>query len=163
MAGEILVALKRYDRVEEIIPYLEEVAKPGMRVVFLLRYPVHSSNYFSDHWITTESRTKAALEGRKVIERYSWRRQKELAERKLLAAREAFRKMGVETAVEIYAGSLRRVVSDYAAKENSYLIVTQTRKCFPLMRFLLKMIFPFGLDQTRHFFPAVLVHLNRRT
>ncbi len=29
MAQKILVALKRGDRIEEIVPYLEEVTKPG--------------------------------------------------------------------------------------------------------------------------------------
>lgn len=35
MAKQILVPLKEHDRIEEIIPYIEEVARPGMRVVFL--------------------------------------------------------------------------------------------------------------------------------
>jgi hypothetical protein len=40
MAEQILVPLKRNDRVEVIIPYLEKVTQPGMRVVFLAHYPV---------------------------------------------------------------------------------------------------------------------------
>jgi len=40
MAENILVTLKRGDRVGEIVPYIEEVAKPGTKVVFLMRYPV---------------------------------------------------------------------------------------------------------------------------
>jgi hypothetical protein len=34
MAEQILVTLKRHDRIEEIIPYLEKVAQPGTTVVF---------------------------------------------------------------------------------------------------------------------------------
>jgi hypothetical protein len=34
MAGEILVPLSLHDRIGDIIPYIEEVAKEGMRVVF---------------------------------------------------------------------------------------------------------------------------------
>jgi hypothetical protein len=163
MAREILVIVKRSDRVEELLPYLEEVAKPGVRVVFLLPYPVPCWNYFRDHWITTESRTQALLQGRRIIERYSWKTQKIFAEQKIVAAREAFHKVGVEIVVDVYTGSLRRVVSEYAAKGDVHLIVTQTRKSFPLLRFLQKMIFPFGFDKRRRFSSGVLVHLNHRS
>ncbi len=36
MARQILVPVKR----SEVIPYIERIAAPGMKVVFLLRYPV---------------------------------------------------------------------------------------------------------------------------
>ena len=36
MAEQVLVPLKRNDRVEEIIPYVEKVTRPGMEVGFLL-------------------------------------------------------------------------------------------------------------------------------
>ena len=39
MAGQILIPLRQNDRIEEIIPYIEEIAKQGMRIVFLIRYP----------------------------------------------------------------------------------------------------------------------------
>ena len=40
MAEQILVPLKRNDRVEEIIPYVESITQPGMQVVFLAPYQV---------------------------------------------------------------------------------------------------------------------------
>jgi hypothetical protein len=163
MAGEILVVVRRSDRVEEFLPYIEEVAKPGMRVLFLLPYPTHWWNYFSDHWITTESQTKALLEGRKIIERYCCKKQKILAEQRVFAAREAFHKRGVEIAVDVYMGSLRRVIWDCTARGDVHLIVTQARKGFPLLRTLQKMIFPFEFDKRRRFSSGVLVHLNHRS
>jgi hypothetical protein len=38
MAAQILVPLKEDDRVEEIIPYIQQVTQPGMEVVFLTPY-----------------------------------------------------------------------------------------------------------------------------
>ena len=38
MNKKILVPLGQYDRSEEMIPYIENVARPGMKVVFLMRY-----------------------------------------------------------------------------------------------------------------------------
>ena len=40
MNKKMLVPLGQYDRSEEMIPYIEKVARPGMKVVFLVRYPV---------------------------------------------------------------------------------------------------------------------------
>src|SRR5687768_14492892 len=37
MAKEILVALKGRDRLSHMIPYIEKIAQPGMKVVFLMR------------------------------------------------------------------------------------------------------------------------------
>ena len=36
MSKKILVPLGQYDRSEELIPYIEKVARPGMKVVFLV-------------------------------------------------------------------------------------------------------------------------------
>ena len=38
MARQILVALKSEDRLSQMIPYIEKIAQPGMRVVFLIRF-----------------------------------------------------------------------------------------------------------------------------
>jgi hypothetical protein len=69
--GKILVSLGRHDGIEEILPYIEKIAHPGMRVVFLIPYPVKLWPWFRDHWITTESRRAAIVAGRKIIHEYS--------------------------------------------------------------------------------------------
>src|SRR5215475_8304661 len=43
MAAQILVALERDDRVEEIIPYIEQITQPGIEVVFLTPYHIDRS------------------------------------------------------------------------------------------------------------------------
>jgi hypothetical protein len=80
MAGQILVPFNSHFRVEDIISVIEEAAKPGMRVVFLVRYPVDPWVWFRDHWVTTESSRNAMLAGGKVMEKYSWEGQRALAE-----------------------------------------------------------------------------------
>ena len=80
MAGQILVPFNSHLRVKDIISVIEEAAKPGMRVVFLVRYPVDPWEWFLDHWVTTASARDAVLAGRKVMERYSWDGQMALAE-----------------------------------------------------------------------------------
>ena len=63
MNKKILVPLGQYDRSEEMIPYIEKVARPGMKVVFLVRYPVDGFI-----WAKEEYGMKAALEGEEVGE-----------------------------------------------------------------------------------------------
>ena len=125
-AGQILVVLKEHDRVEKMTPSLEQLARPGMRVVFLVPYPVGLWRYVRDHWITTESVSEAMLSGSQIMEHYSWEAQRALAERKVMAARDALRKKDVQVAVELYTGSLRRALRDYGSDNTTALITTKT-------------------------------------
>jgi len=62
MSKKILVPLGQYNRTEEMIPYIEKVARPGMKVVFLMRYPVDGIR-----WQTEAFGIMAALEARELI------------------------------------------------------------------------------------------------
>ncbi len=158
MAGQILVPLKRHDRIEEIIPYIETIAKPGMRVVFLIPYPVESRLWFRDHWVTTESTREAMLAGRRIMERYSWEAQRELAEQKVFLAREALRSRGVEITVDVYAGSLKRVVRSYTGNGDIYWIMMQTGSSLPMRGLLDRTLSLFGLLKRPGFSPMLLLH-----
>lgn len=156
MTGKILVPLKRRDRIEEVIPYLEEVASSGMRVVFLIPYPVKSWLYLRDHWVTTESAREAMLKGRKIMEAYSWELQKALAEQKVGLAREGLQRRKVEVAVDVYTGSLRRVIGDYSVNGNVHLVMMRARGSHLLMRLFSRTIFLFGLFKRPSSSPALL-------
>ena len=111
MTGQILVALKADDQIQEITSILQKVAKPGTKVTFLMRYPANLRPWLRDHWITTESPSKAMFEAERISARYSWETQKQLAEEKIAAAREALTKMGVEVAV-VLKGCLSAAVRE---------------------------------------------------
>lgn len=162
MAREILVPLNRHDRIEEIIPYLKELAKPGMRVVFLIPYPVELWLWLWDHWVTTESPREATLAGRKIMDRYSWEKQRGLAEQKVFLARETLHKRGVEVAVDVYTGSLRGVVGDYTANGDVHLIMMRADRGRPMMRLLRRISVPFGLFKRPSFSPVLLLHPDQR-
>ena len=124
MAGQILISFNSHLRVEDIISVIEEAAKPGMRVVFLVRYPVDPWVWFRDHWVTTESSRNAMLAGRKITERYSQEGQRALAERRVAPWRYVLQKMGVKATVAVYTGSLSSVVETYR-RENEISLVMQ--------------------------------------
>ncbi len=153
MAQQILVPLKRDDRVEEIIPYIEEIAKKGSMVVFLIPYPV---NGFL--WPPVEPRIRATLAARKILERYyTWEEQERLAENKVFLAREALHKRGVEVSTHLYTDRLRRVVESYTRNGDVHLIMM--RAGIGLMkRFLYGQIPIFSLFKRPSFTPVLVFH-----
>jgi hypothetical protein len=112
MAEKILVALKRDDQIPEIASILQKVAKPGAKVTFLMPYPASLRPWLRDHWITTESTRKAMWEAQKISARYSWEKQKRLAERKVAVVRHALSRVGVDVAV-VLKGRLNAAVREY--------------------------------------------------
>lgn len=160
-AETILVSLTRGDSVEEVVPYLEKVVRPGMKVVFLMPYPVAGSLSLRDCWITTESPTKAMLAGRDLMARSSWELQRGLAERTVFPASETLRAMGVDVTVEVYTGSLKRVIGEYTAHGGVHLIMRHAKDGHALRRLLHR-----GLGLSRWFkappSPPMLVFLPGR-
>jgi hypothetical protein len=135
MAGQILVPVNSHLRIKDVIPVIEQAAKTGMRVVFLVRYPVDRGAWLRDHWITTESSRDAVLAGRKVVERYSSERQRALAEETVAPWRYALQKMGVKATVDVYTGSWSRVVGTHSRGDEISLVMP-VQKNLPLMGFL---------------------------
>jgi hypothetical protein len=123
MAGQILVPFNSHLRVEDIISAIEEAVKPGMRVVFLVRYPVDPWEWFRDHWVTTASARDAILAGRKIMEKYSWDGQMALAEEMVAPWRHVLQKTGVTVAVDVYTGSLSSVVENYSRGDGIALVM----------------------------------------
>ena len=120
MNKKILVPLGQYDRPEEMIPYVEKVARPGMKVVFLVRYPVDGIR-----WQKEEYGMRAALEMRELVRHYSWEGNFEKAKTRVAIASAALRAKGIEAAVDVYAGGLKKAVRSYTAKGDVHLILTR--------------------------------------
>ena len=120
MNKKILVPLGQYDQSEEMIPYIEKVARPGMKVVFLVRYPV-------DGFILAKEEygMRAALEAKKLVNYFSWEGNLEKAKQRVAPACEALLAKGIETAVDVYAGSLKKAVRSNTLNGDVHLIMTR--------------------------------------
>ncbi len=124
MAKQILVPISRNDRVKEMIPYVERVAHPGMKVVFLLRYPVDGfDGYIRAGMATGETGIPNPEKVRKIGERYSMDSQQQMARQKVFPACDALQKKGAEVTVAVYTGSLKDAVKSYTAKGDVHLIL----------------------------------------
>jgi hypothetical protein len=117
---KILVSLGRYDSSEEMIPYIEKVARSGMKVVLLMRYPVDGFV-----WAKEEYGMKAALKAKELVNHYSWERNLENAQEQVAPTCEALRAKGIEAAVDVYAGSLKKAVRSHMLNGDVHLIMTR--------------------------------------
>jgi hypothetical protein len=120
MSKKILVPLGQRDQTEEMIPYIEKVARPGMKVVFLLRYPVDGFI-----WAKEKYGMRAALNAKELVNYFSWEGNLEEAKKQVASACEALRAKGIETAVDVYAGSLRKAVRSHTLNGDLHLIMTR--------------------------------------
>jgi hypothetical protein len=120
MNKKILVPLGQFDRSEEMIPYIESVAQPGMKVVFLVRYLMEGIG-----WQKEEYGMRAALEAKKLVNHYSWSGNVEKANQQIAPVCEAIRAKGIEAAVDVYAGSLKKAVRSHMLNGDVHLIMTR--------------------------------------
>lgn len=152
MTGQILVPFNSRLRINNIISVIEEAAKPGMSVVFLIRYPVDRWGWLRDHWITTESSRDAVLAGKKVLDRYSREGQRALAEERVAPWRYALQKSNANVAVDVYTGSLSNVVENYVRQNEISLLISRENDS-PIMGFIRRLIAFLGLFKRANFRP----------
>jgi len=120
MNKKILVPLGQYDRSEEMIPYIENVARPGMLVVFLVRYPVDGFI-----WAKEEYGMRAAMRAKELVNYYSWEGNLQNAQKQVAPACEALRAKSLEASVDIYAGSLKKAMRSHMLSGDVHLIITR--------------------------------------
>ena len=120
MNKKILVPLAENDRAEEMIPYVEKVARAGIEVVFLVRYPVGGFI-----WAKEEFGIRAALEAKKLVNYYSWEENLRRAAKKISYASEVLGCKGVEVAADVYAGSLKKALRSHTLNGDVHLIMTR--------------------------------------
>jgi nucleotide-binding universal stress UspA family protein len=110
VTGQILVPLRRNDSIEDVVPYLEQIARPGCKVTLLVHYSVEGLD-----WFQGKSTTSVVKE------------QKLVADENTFLALEPLRGGDVKVALDIYAGSLRKVVKQYALRGDIDLVMIAAR------------------------------------
>jgi len=105
VTGQILVPLRRNDKIEDVVPYLEQIARPGSRVILLIHYSVEGLD-----WLQSKS-TTAVIKEQKLVDKNTF------------LALEPLRQRDVTVALDIYAGPLRKVVKQYTLRGNIDLVM----------------------------------------
>jgi len=156
MNKKILVPLGQYDRGEEMVPYIEKVVRPGMKVVFLVRYLMDGIGSRKE-----EYGMRAALEAKNLVNYYSWEGNLEKAKQQVAPACEALRGKGIEADIDVYAGSLKKAVQRHTLNGNVHLIMTRAGIADWITRLFDGTNSVFKWFKRPSFFPVLLI--NPRT
>jgi hypothetical protein len=102
MFTQIVVPVKKRDEVNHLLPYLQVLAKPGSKIVFLWPYREETS------WMEVQL---AAMQTQITVKRFaintSIERQSRWFEEAVCSVRESLEAKGVNVAVQCYRGSVR--------------------------------------------------------
>jgi hypothetical protein len=121
--NKILVPLRKHDRIEEIVPYLEKVAEPGASVVFLVHHPATGFKWLQAYCGIAQCGLEKTLAVKRMIESYSLKTRMQLAQRRVFQTCEALHDMRLTIAVDVYTGSLRATLKRYATHGDPKLLV----------------------------------------
>lgn len=123
MAAKILVPLKKHDRIEEIVPYIEKMADPGASVVFLVHHPVNGFKWLQAYCGIAQCGLEKTLALRRMMESYSLNTRMQLAQRRVFQTCEALHDMRLNITVDVYTSSLRKTLKRYANNWEAQLLV----------------------------------------
>jgi hypothetical protein len=149
MAPQILVTLRSEDRLGEILPYIEEIAQPGMKVVFLLqcqgqglsasrrnRRALNRLENVGLAGIVDGSEGTAEADGRKEsIDEQGLR-----TEHRVFLTLEALLKRGIEVSVDVYTGSLKKAMKSYTRRGDVNIVMKPLRRAATIFQFLCRNI-----------------------
>jgi hypothetical protein len=110
VTGQILVPLRKGDRIEDVVFYLEQIARPGCKVTLLIHYSVEGLDWFQGQSMPS------AVEKEKLV-----------GEKNTFLSLHALRERDVIVALDIYAGPLRKVVQQYTLRGDIDLVMIATR------------------------------------
>ena len=157
MGKQILVTLKKEDRMEDVLPYIHEIIQPGTKVQFLVRNDAGFDMALRASRATREAEVRDPAAFRKITAMYSWEGQQKSAAAKVLPACESLRAKGAEVAVDVYTGSLRRMVRSYTATGDVHLVMTKSGIGSAIGNLLSGAASVFGL-RTGFYRPVCLAH-----
>jgi hypothetical protein len=95
---------------EDVIPFLEQIARPGCKITLLIHYSVQGLDWFQEKSIPS-----------------GVREQKPGPKNNTSLALEPLRERDVSVALDIYAGPLRKVVKQYTLKGDIDLVMIAAR------------------------------------
>ena len=131
MGNYILVPLKTNDRVEEILPRIEEVAQAGMTVIFLT--PYRANGFFKNRRIRAELSTEGIPADKNALLKYSYEQQTRLADERVSFAREVLHGRGITVIAYAYMNRLRSVLKSYRRNGGIHGVLMRRGNAIPMI------------------------------
>jgi nucleotide-binding universal stress UspA family protein len=121
MSRQILVPVTGRDRIEELLPYLEDIARPDTRIIFLLHFGTSRFTELAGRLLEIQSGLPTSFSNFDSV-RYS-----NLTHR-LEYVSQALRDRGVKIEVKFHCGPLRQILREYQEVTESTLIIMRSQK-----------------------------------
>jgi hypothetical protein len=122
MESHILVPLRSSDQIRQVMPYLYEIARPRMKLLFLVQSRSKEIHEVMNQLLSLHTGIDSV--------RLPWGNQHDIAQQraslfkeKVFATCAPLAKRGVEIRVTVYRGSLRRVLREHVRRENVQLVI----------------------------------------
>ena len=122
MESHILVPLRSSDQIRQVVPYLNEIVRPGMKVLFLVRSRSKEMHEFMNQLLSLHTGIDSARLPSGNQHAIAQQRTSLIRE-KVFTACASLAKRGVEIRVTVYRGSLRRVLREHVRRENARLVI----------------------------------------
>jgi hypothetical protein len=116
MSQQVLVPIKGHDNIEEILPYLEDIARPDMKIVFLVHFGANRFAELAGQLLEIQSGMPANFSSDTGVPQANLTRRIERASRELSDR-------GVQIEVKFYSGRLRPLLRQYSEVEGSNLVI----------------------------------------
>jgi len=121
MARQILIPLSGTDRIEKVLPYLEQSAHVGVKVVFVVHYGLSGFRELMDQLLAHQQEGNGELLSQAGNRQISHDKNRP-ADQKILFACRRLANRGAEIDVIVYGRTLSAVLEKYLDKEGVELI-----------------------------------------
>lgn len=156
MRCQILVPIKGCDHIEEFLPYLEDMARPDTKIVFLVHLDVDRFSELTSQLLTIQSAKPGDFPSASVAPHGRGEAQSNLTQRLEHTSRE-LRDHGVQIEVKFYSGRLRPLLRQYSEIEESKLVIMRPA-INRTMRWLRSLIAALGIARPSSAMPVRLCH-----
>jgi hypothetical protein len=122
MPGQIFVPLGKRDRIEEIIPYLDVLARPSMQVVVLTPYREKVS-WMKVQLTAMQTGTKAITTITALTANASRQAHLRSVEERIHRGRQELQKKGMTVVIHCYSGPLRNAIANLRDADNKMIVL----------------------------------------
>jgi len=120
---KILIPLRHRERIEVFLPYIEELARPGSTIVFLVPISHKRFELITDQLLAIHTGLLPGSLAHANDEILSKRISS--VEENILSQCITLRQRGIKLFVSVFSGSFRKVLRDYAERQDIQLIIMQ--------------------------------------
>ena len=142
MQAQVLVPLKRHERVEELIPYFELLAPAGSTVVFLIPIAANLFPWWSEALTAPTSELKGAMAISVLAAKASRERQLQAATEQVAVVRRVLEAKGVNVHMECFQGGVEKelarlretVTQTLVLQSKNPRLLVKSLGCFSFLR-----------------------------